>query len=130
MSCFCDNEEKNLFAYLKENLSWLCPCEFCSCWLHCFFKEFAFTFENNCMTFFGRRVFRLPVYEEHRKEDQDDLTITSKKYSSDKCQKNELILFWFWLWYIHRYIYTYIYFIFKKWLLLDYFKKICKFSIF
>ena len=27
MSCFCDNEEKNLFAYLKENLSWLCPCE-------------------------------------------------------------------------------------------------------
>lgn len=34
-----DTVEKKLFVYLKDNVIWLCPNDFCRCWFHLYLKN-------------------------------------------------------------------------------------------
>ena len=52
------NQQKNVYAYLKENVGWLCPeievdrgsCCPVNCWLHEFFRLYQRIFKSHFLT--------------------------------------------------------------------------------
>ena len=50
-------QEKQLYNYLKLNITWLCPNDNYKCWLHKFLKEFKQIFQLKWMSCFKRKIF-------------------------------------------------------------------------